>query len=199
MVLDPHCIDESFFTYDKNIERTNRFLFIGKLHPSKGAHKAISLCKRAGVPLDIVGPVTAGDPVDYARSVIDECDGQDYMYYSELNSEAIKYLLQRSKALIYPVNYPTGFGESHSHKGAEALMTGTPFIAFNQGAMSEVIEHGVTGFVANNETEFVNYMKEVDKLNHLTIRTKSLARWSQPAVFARFMPVIRDVSRGLRW
>jgi glycosyltransferase involved in cell wall biosynthesis len=37
----------------------------------------------------------------------------------------------------------------------EAMACGTPAIAWRRGSVSEIVDHGVTGFIVENETQAV--------------------------------------------
>lgn len=69
--------------------------------------------------------------------------------------------LSEAKVLLFPIEWEEPFGMSV----IEALACGTPVIAMNRGAMSEIIEHGVTGFLANTQREFEEYMTRIDEIN----------------------------------
>lgn len=196
-VLDPICADERFYSF--GAEPEDRYLYIGKLHPTKGALETARMCRAVGAELDIVGPVTPGDPPQYAEAVKAECDGDQIVYHGEVGEEAKLALLQRSKALLYPVSYPPGTGEAHSHKMVESFLCGTPCITYRHGAMAEVVEDGVTGYCVHSPLEFQEAMKWVEAIDRLQCRRRALERWSLPAVMARWLPVMRDVCRGDRW
>jgi glycosyltransferase involved in cell wall biosynthesis len=50
----------------------------------------------------------------------------------------------------------------------EALSCGTPVIAFRTGALSEIIQNGINGFLVNNEDEMVDAILNVDNINSET-------------------------------
>ena len=197
-VLDPHMYDADFFTATA-APSEERFLYIGKLHPTKGALEAIRLCKKAGARLDLLGPQTAGDPQDYIQAVLKECDGDQICYFPSVSAASKRELFRRATALIYPVNYPPGQGEAHSHKMAEAIGAGVPCIAYDQGAMSEVIQDGVTGFVVSGPDDMLRAMKDVSRLDRKKVRWEGYKRWSIPSVMSNWMPVLRSVAKGERW
>jgi len=60
----------------------------------------------------------------------------------------------------------------------EALACGTPVIAMNRGAMPEIIEHGVNGFLANNKEEFEAYMQKIDEINPNNCRKSVTEKFS---------------------
>lgn len=199
-VIDPHVYDDAFFFPDPQAEPVeDRFLYIGRLSPDKGALQAIRLCQKSGARLDLLGPQTGGEPAEYVKAVLAECDGDQITYYPSVSAEAKRTLLRRSRALLYPVSYPEGTGEAHSHKSAEAIGMGCPVIAYSQGALPEVIESGKTGFVVKTPAEFLDAMKRVDSIDRAACAKEGLRRWGRPALMGRWLPVTKDVIRGDRW
>src|SRR5690606_33906727 len=84
-----------------------------------------------------------------------------------------KFIAQ-AKALLFPIQWEEPFGMAV----IEALACGTPVVAMNRGAMPEIIEHGVTGFLANNEEEFGEYMLRVDEIDPAECRRSAEERFS---------------------
>ncbi len=67
----------------------------------------------------------------------------------------------RAKGMLFPILWEEPFGIV----AIEALASGTPVVAYNKGAMPEIIEHGVNGFLANNEAELKEYMTKVGEID----------------------------------
>ena len=65
----------------------------------------------------------------------------------EVNDRSKEGFLQNAAALLFPIDWPEPFGLVM----IEAMACGTPVIAFRRGSVPEVIDHGVTGFVVENE------------------------------------------------
>ena len=55
--------------------------------------------------------------------------------------------LRGAKAVLFPIDWPEPFGLVM----AEAMACGTPVIATPRGAVPEVVEHGVTGWIVEVE------------------------------------------------
>ena len=70
-------------------------------------------------------------------------------------------LLSEAKALLFPIDWEEPFGMVM----IEALACGTPVVAMNRGAVPEIIEHGVNGFIADTEAEFAQYIKRVSEID----------------------------------
>ncbi|MBU0777963.1 glycosyltransferase, partial [Patescibacteria group bacterium] len=192
-VVDPHCGHSGELKPAKG-----SFLFLGKMGPQKGCLEAIDICHELGVPLDIIGGPGPGDPPEYLERVKASCHS-GVVYQGEVDDSTKIAFLEEARALIYPINYPPGQGEAHSHKIVDTLLCGCPVVTYNTGAFPEIIEHGKTGFLANDREGFKQLMAKVDTLDRQLIREKAIERWSVEATVDRLLEVVIDVTRGLRW
>ena len=61
---------------------------------------------------------------------------------------------------------------------AEAMLCGTPVIAFNKGSMPELIKHEKTGFLVENIDEALAAIKEVKNINRRECRSWSESQFS---------------------
>lgn len=77
----------------------------------------------------------------------------------------------------------------------EAMACGTPVVAMNRGAMPEIIEHGVNGFLANNEKEFEEYMLRVEEINPADCRQTIKERFSAIAMARAYVERYEEVIR----
>lgn len=87
-------------------------------------------------------------------------------YAGNLSGRAKNKFLAEAKALLFPIQWEEPFGMAV----IEALACGTPVVAMNRGAMPEIIEHGVNGFLANDEKEFFEYALRVDEIDPAACR-----------------------------
>jgi glycosyltransferase involved in cell wall biosynthesis len=190
-VVDPHCgvpVDPS--------ESSGRYLFIGRLHPTKGAGEAARLCLEVGVPLDIIGGLGPGDTPEMMAEVMKLC-GDGIAYQGEVGDDVKNVFLSSSRALLFPID--SLYEEAHSHKTVDALLAGLPVVTYARGALPEIVDHGVDGFLAMSREEFKSYMLQVDTLDRQAIRQRAVERWGIPQAVDRAWPVLQQVARGLRW
>jgi glycosyltransferase involved in cell wall biosynthesis len=179
-------------------DKGDRFLFLGKLTPEKGALEAISMCRELGAPLDVCGGRLPTDPGDYELEVIRACDDDQIVYHGNVTDEVKIELLQHARALIYPLQ--EGFLEAHWHGGLEALSCGTPVVCYERGAHREVLEDGKVGFVVNSRREFVDAMKNIDKIRPEECRRFAVEHYGREHVVKKYLEELYvPVAGGMRW
>jgi glycosyltransferase involved in cell wall biosynthesis len=110
-------------------------------------------------------------------------------YSGNLSGSAKIKFIAEAKALLFPIQWEEPFGMSV----IEALACGTPVVAMNRGAMPEIIEHGVTGFLANNEEEFTEYMKRVDEIDPAACRRSVEEKFSASAMAEAYLERYKDI------
>lgn len=137
--------------------KSDRLLFVGRLSTFKQPHVAIDLARRTGHGLDIVGG-TFVDSVEYIVQLDKMVEGDpNIKIYKDVMHEFKIKKMQDAKALIFPSAMQEPFGLV----AAEAMACGTPVIAFNDGAISEVVIHGKTGFICNTIEQMVEAVKNI--------------------------------------
>ncbi len=194
-------------------DKKQYFITLARFAPYKGQHiavqAAIKLKKRlrmAGVVSDITSSrkllLELANPLSSYRS-----DPQFRYYSDKILPSVLRYryitysgnlsgrrklkFLSEAKALLFPIEWDEPFGMSV----IEALACGTPVIAMNRGAMPEIIEHGVTGFLANNEEEFIEYMRRIDEIDPAACRRSVEERFSADAMAKEYVKRYKEVIR----
>jgi glycosyltransferase involved in cell wall biosynthesis len=97
--------------------------------------------------------------------------------------------ISHAKALLFPITWDEPFGMAV----IEALACGTPVIAMNRGAMPEIIEHGVNGFLADTEEEFAEYMERVDEIDPAVCRASVERKFSASAMADAYIARYKEV------
>jgi glycosyltransferase involved in cell wall biosynthesis len=62
-----------------------------------------------------------------------------------------------------------------------------------RGVLPELVEQGVTGWLADTEDEFASYLTRVDELDRHACRQVALARFSPAAMADRYLQLYADV------
>ncbi|MCU1498021.1 MAG: glycosyl transferase family 1 [Acidimicrobiales bacterium] len=149
-------------------------LFLGRMHPNKGAHRAVAVARRAGRPILLAAKMWEPHEHRYYREVVEPMLGPDAVYVGEVGAEEKQRLLAGAAALVNPIRWPEPFGLVM----IESLAAGTPVITFPEGAAAEIVDHGRTGFLCRDEAEMVDAVLLVDHLDRSACRREAASRFS---------------------
>ncbi|HEY3261026.1 MAG TPA: glycosyltransferase [Pseudonocardiaceae bacterium] len=167
------------------------FVVLGRISPLKGQDVAARCAHRIGADLVLAGPVAfanspreladaqqalAGnaDAAYWAQQVKPLVDGRRVRWPGVVRGAAKQRLLAGARALLMPVQWD----EPGATAVVEAFAAGTPVIGLRRGALPELVEHGVTGYLADDEDEFAYYMAEVGRLDRQACLRAAQTRFS---------------------
>jgi len=153
-------------------EPDDYLLFFGRIHPEKGTLEAIEIANKAGRKLIISGLIQ--DEGYFNRKIKPLVDDKSIIYVGNSGPVQRNKLLGKAAVLLHPVSFEEPFGLSV----AEAMMFGTPVIAFNRGSMPELIRDGKTGFLVNTVDEAVTAVEKLETIQRNECRAWSLSRFS---------------------
>src|SRR5258708_9023559 len=144
--------------FEFNQPPEDHLLYFGRIHHDKGTAEAIDIAKKSGRQLIIAGIIQ--DENYYKEKIEPQLDEQ-IVYIGHADPEKRNELLGKAAALLHPINFNEPFGLSV----VEAMLCGTPVIAFNKGAMPELIKHNETGFLVNNINEAAEAINQISSIN----------------------------------
>ena len=93
----------------------------------------------------------------------------------------------------YAVLIPSILPEAFCLVAAEAMACGTPVIAFKSGALSEVIEHNVTGFLVDNEMEMAKSVLRVPMIDRRNCRKRVEENFESRLVARKFLEIYKEI------
>jgi glycosyltransferase involved in cell wall biosynthesis len=140
--------------------------FMGRISPEKRPDVAISIARRAGIPLKIAAKVDSVDREYFETRIAPLLDHPLIDYIGEIGDGRKSEFLGNARALLFPIDWPEPFGLVM----IEAMACGTPVIAWNRGSVPEVIEHGVTGYIVDSEEEAVAAVRNIERIDRPTVR-----------------------------
>ena len=153
--------------------------FLGRICAEKGPQEAIEIARLAGAKLRIAAKV---DPVDrpYFEQVVGPLLARSphVEFVGEIADDQKQQFLGNARAVLFPVQWPEPFGLVM----IEAMACGTPVIAFRQGAVPEVLEDGLTGFVVDDVEAAAGAVQNLDQLFRPSIRSRFEERFSARAM-----------------
>lgn len=160
-------------------------VFLGRVAPEKGLDRAIDIAKRVDMPLRIGAKVDA-QHVDYYRSVIEPLlDHPLVEFVGEVTDIEKDELLGNAYALLAPYDWPEPFGLAL----IEALACGTPIIGSRCGALPEIVDHGVTGFLCDSLEDMTPAVRHISLLERTRCRQAFEIRFSSERMVQDYLTV----------
>ena len=180
-----HGINPSDFSFNEG--KGNYLLYFGRIHPEKGAHTAIEIAKRAKYPLKMAGLI---QDQNYFDSLIKPYINNDQVeYMGNVDPLLRNEILGNARALLHPISFDEPFGLSI----VEAMMCGTPVIAFNRGSMAELIVDGITGYLVNDSSEAIEAIAQLNRIKRVACRDHALSKFSIDRMADEYIQVYTEI------
>jgi glycosyltransferase involved in cell wall biosynthesis len=169
--------------------RGEYLLYLGRLSPDKGAHRAIEVARRAEIPIKLAGKKRERKEQEYFDTRVRPLLGDDAEYLGETSHASKVALLQNARATLFPIEWEEPFGLVM----IESMACGTPVIATRWGAVPEVVEHGRSGLVVDHYLDMVDAIAEADRLDPAECRRHVEERFSPAHMVADYVAAYRSV------
>ena len=166
-------------------------VFLGRVEEIKGPHLAIEVARRAELPLVIAGNVPEEHRGWFEITIAPQLDDK-ITYIGPVDDQKKAQLLGSARALLMPILWQEPFGIVM----AEAMASGTPVLGFNRGAVPEVVEHGVSGFVVETLGQLVAAVGRLNQLRRSDARRRVEERYSELAIADGYIEVYEQMLKG---
>jgi glycosyltransferase involved in cell wall biosynthesis len=187
----PNPIDVS--VWPASSSKDEYLLWMGRMTSEKGAHRAVEVAKRAGRKLVLAGPVQPGQE-EYFRSMVEpKLEDPRIRYVGEVGGRTKLELFTGAAALLMPIRWPEPFGMVM----VEAMAAGTPVLAFPEGAAPEIVIHGESGFLVDDEDEMTAAIRLLDEIDPARCRALATERFDVRAVAGMYEAIYRDSRLGV--
>lgn len=171
---------------------SNRYLaFLGRISPEKGPDRAIEIAQRVGMPLRIAGKIPERDRAYYEKCIRPLLGRPGVEFLGELAQPQKNAFLANARALLFPIDWAEPFGTVL----IETFACGTPVIAFRRGAVPEVVDHGLTGFVVDDVAGAVQKIAQLDDLDRLQIRHQFERRFQVSQMARKYLDIYRTLNQ----
>lgn len=165
-------------------------LYFGRIHPHKGTHEAIRIAIQANRRLVICGLIQ--DQTYFEEKVVPYINNTSIIYYGNVGPEQRNRLLGSAHALLHPISFEEPFGLSV----VEAMMCGTPVIAFEKGSMKELILDGKTGFLVQNVAEAIAAIDKIKTISREACREHALTNFSSQGMALHYIQLYKKILTG---
>lgn len=188
----PNFVDTEKYNFVREVPAEAPLVFLSRIEPIKGADLAIRIARKARRKLILAGNrVESGSAKGYWEKEIEPHLGRDGISYAgEVDDRQKNELLGKAAALLVPVQWDEPFGIVF----AEALACGTPVISCPRGALPEIVEEGVDGFLIRDEAEGVEAVRKIFQIRRESCRKKAEERFSLSAVLKQYEQIYRGLA-----
>jgi len=178
----------SDFTF--NDQSDDYLMYLGRIHPDKGTAEAIQIATKSKRVLLIAGII---QDQRYFDEKVTPFLGDQIQFIGHAGPEKRNELLGNAYALLHPISFNEPFGMSV----AEAMLCGTPIIAFNKGSMPELIKNEYSGFLVNNITEAVEAVAHAKNIKRLNCHEWAKARFSQEKMVGDYLKAYEHIMNNM--
>jgi glycosyltransferase involved in cell wall biosynthesis len=166
-------------------EQGSYLAFLGRVAPEKGLDRAVEIARRARLPLKVAARIypeeegyfatTIAPLLEQSRAVVE--------FLGEIGGSAKDQFLGGAHALLFPVDWEEPFGLVL----IEAMACGTPVIAWRRGAVPEIIDDGVTGFVVDDLEQAVSAVRQIGQIDRGGCRSLFEQRFGAPRMARQYV------------
>lgn len=149
-------------------------LFLGRFSACKAPDLAIAAARGAGLPIRLAGRLHGADATAEWTGVVERVLAQPgVLHVGAVGGERKTALLGDARALLMPLRWEEPFGLVM----IEAMLCGTPVVAFRRGAAPEIVEEGVTGWLVDDVDEMAAALRQLDGFDRVRCRRRAQLRF----------------------
>lgn len=179
-----------FSLYPVQLTRGDYLLYLGRMSPDKGAHRAIAVATEAGVPLKLAGKLREPVEREYFAALVEPyLRPGEIEYVGEVTHGEKVELLRNARATLFPIDWEEPFGLVM----LESMACGTPVVATRRGSVPEVIEHGRSGIVVDDWRDMAAALADADRLEPAELRRAAEERFSKERMVAGYLDAFERV------
>ena len=187
-----NCARPSLYSLTLDVNpHTAPLVFLGRLERCKGVHSAIEVAHAAARDLIIAGTLSPlpEEQQYFEQELRPRIDGQRIRYIGPVDDAQKQQLLGRAAAMLLPIEWEEPFPVVLP----EALLCGTPVLAFPRGGVPEGITHGVSGFVCADVDEMVAAVARLPAIDRAACRREAETRFSDRVIADEYEKLYHEV------
>lgn len=187
----PNGVPLQTYTAKADVAPDAPLVFLGRIEEIKGPHLAIELARRLNRRLIIAGNIPDGKAGWVEGHIRPHVDGERVRMVGPVDDAQKNALLGKAAAFLMPILWDEPFGIVM----AEAMACGTPVLGLSRGAVPEVVEDGVTGFVRSDLDALTEAAAALPTLDRRACRARVERLYSADAVVEGYLSVYGTLLR----
>jgi glycosyltransferase involved in cell wall biosynthesis len=169
----PNALDFDHYPFAPH--RGDYLVFLGRMSPDKGAHRAVRTAIETGLPLKLAGKMREPLERQYFDEFVRPHLSDQIEYLGEVPHGEKVELLQNARVTLFPIEWEEPFGLVM----IESMACGTPVVAPRLGAVPEVIESGRSGVIVDDWVDAVQAIEQADAISPETCRAYAEERFAR--------------------
>ena len=179
-------VDLQKFGYNPFYHR-NCAVWTGRILADKGTHLAIEAAQKAKIQLVIAGKI---EDREYFESKVEPHLGRGVEYAGHLGQKELSALIQSAAVTLCTPVWSEPFGLVV----IESLACGTPVVAFDRGAMSEILDRQTGVVVPPNDTDAMAAgIKQAKRLSRYSCRKLVMERFNLETMVDRYIQAFERI------
>lgn len=162
-------------------------IWSGRIVAEKAPHEAIESARRAGIRIDLAGPV---HDVKYFDQEVRPRLNDSARYLGHLNRLELRGALQAASVAVVTPQWDEPFGLV----AAEAMACGTPVAAYDKGALGEIVDPDSGALARAGDLDGLAFaIRRASNLNRNTVRHRACSLFSQERMVESYERVYREM------
>ena len=174
--------------YPFGAEPGKYLLYVGRISMEKGVHFAIETALQLDIPLIMAAKVEAVDR-PYFHEYIEPWLSDRIRWVDEVDEDERNKLMSGALCFLHPVTWREPFGLTL----IEAMACGCPVVAFNRGAIPEIIKTGETGYVVEDVETMIEAVGNIGAIDRARCRAHALKHFNAEKMADGYEAVYRKM------
>ncbi|MBU1092436.1 glycosyltransferase [Patescibacteria group bacterium] len=170
-------------------EKLDYLLYLGRITRVKGVHSAISIAKDLGKKLVIAGIVLEDDQQYFDSQIVPSINNNSVCFVGPLTDQSKIDVLGCASALLMPIEWE----DPCPLTVLEAMACGTPVVGYRRGALPELVETGVGGYLVDSYEALGDAILAAEKIDPQRCRQHAVDNFSWHKAADQYLDLYRRV------